>query len=474
MTALAAPRAPRAPRRHLRPASILLASLVIAAGSSAASLAIGPRTSHPVSPAQGTGPASGPTVQQPLGPAGGPSTGSLAAQDVATIDHNITAWTANLSRNAKDFLSATYLGLLYEARGRLTGDLADYLRAKSAAEQALAGLPGDLDAEILHARLLQTLHDFPGALSEARSILQQDPTALQALATAGDAELELGDVKDAAAAFDSLSSQAPGAPVTARQSRLAFIEGDTRTALTLAERAYTEAVAAGQTGASLGWYAYVAGTVSLATGSPADATSWFDKAVAAWPDSFLVLAGQARAQAALGQTEAAIASYERAIAIAPQPDALAQLGDLYALQGQTRLADQQYATVEAIAHLAAVNEQVYNRQLVLFSVNHDRDLPQALELATNELAVRKDVYGYDAFAWALLANGRVTEADAAIQQALAFGTKDALVSYHAGMIAAALGDTVRARTLLAAALALPGGLDPLAANRAAATLAALP
>jgi tetratricopeptide (TPR) repeat protein len=214
--------------------------------------------------------------------------------------------------------------------------------------------------------------------------------------------------------------------------------------------------------------------VALATGSPADAAAWFDKAVTAWPNSFLALGGQARAQAALGDVDAAIATYQKAIAIAPQPDTLALFGDLYALRGDTKLADQQYATVEAIAHLAAVNQQVYNRQLLLFSVNHDRDVAQALALATQELAVRKDAYGYDAYAWALLANGRTADADAAIRQALAFGTKDALLDYHAGAIAAALGDASRARTLLAAALALPGGLDPLAASRAAATLAALP
>jgi hypothetical protein len=110
---------------------------------------------------------------------------------------------------------------------------------------------------------------------------------------------------------------------------------------------------------------------------------------------------------------------------------------------------------------------------VLFSVNHDRDLAEALQLAERELAVRQDVYGYDADAWALLANGRPAEADAAMRQALALGTRDALLDYHAGEIAAALGDAARARTFLGEALAITGALDPLAGSRAAATLAGL-
>ena len=57
--------------------------------------------------------------------------------------------------------------------------------------------------------------------------------------------------------------------------------------------------------------------------------------------------------------------------------------------------------------------------------------------------------------------------------ARALGTRDALFSYHAGMIAAGLGDTARARTLLAEALAINPGFDPLQASRARAALAAL-
>jgi tetratricopeptide (TPR) repeat protein len=483
MTALAAPQAPhapqapRAPARRMRPIVVLAASLVVVAASYGASNLIGSKSSHPTSAGGAAQPRvqiTGQVAQLPPPAAGGPVTGPVSDEAVETIDHSIAAWTANLGRNSKDFLSAGYLGLLYEARGRLTGNLDDYLRAQTATEQAIAALPGDLDAAAVHARLLQTLHDFPGALKEAQSILAQDPKAVQALATACDAQLELGDVNGAKAAFDSLQEMAPGPAVTARLSRLTFITGDSTAALSLAKQAYTEANAAGQTGAALGWYAYVVGTVSLATGSPAQALTWFDTAAAAWPDSFLVLGGEARAEAALGRDDAAITTLRQAIAIAPQPDTLTILGDLYALRGETKLADQQYATVEAIAHLAAVNEQVYNRQLVLFSVNHDRDLAQALTLADAELAVRKDAYGYDAEAWALLANGRAAEADAAMRQALAFGTKDALLSYHAGMIAAALGDTARARTMLQDAVSISGGLDPLAASKAAAALAALP
>lgn len=466
MTELAAPRLPRPRLRRIRPILIVAASIAIIGGSYVANAL---RAVPAPAPPSVTQPAS-PNLPALSAPGDAPSGGTTG---LAAIDHALKAWTSNLARNRKDFLSATYIATLYDARGRLTGDIGDYGRAQTAVAEALAIVPDYATAQVLQARLLQTLHDFPGALAAARAILQKDPTVLQALATAGDAMLELGDVKGAAAAFASLETKAPGAAVTARLSRLAFIKGDTRSAVSLAQRAWDEASAAGQTGASLGWYAYLAGMTSMSTGSPDAALRWFQKAIAVWPDSYLAIAGEARAQAALGHTDAAITSYQESIAIAPQPDALTALGDLYALEGDAKLAADQYATVEAIGRLAAINQQVYNRQLVLFSVNHERDLADALRLAEQELQVRKDAYGYDAEAWALLANGRAVDADAAMAKALAFGTRDSLLLYHAGEIAHALGDDARATDLLGRALAIRGALDPLSASRAQATLESL-
>jgi tetratricopeptide (TPR) repeat protein len=470
MTALAEPQAPRSPRlrlRRVRPAALLVAALAVAVGSYAGSMLLGRPATHPITAV------APPLDAAPVEPADGPATASATVASLAVLDHDIGLWTANVAKNDRDFVSATTLGSLYDARGRLTGDVGDYLRAEDALDRSLAIAPGEMAAGVLHARLRQTMHDFTAAMVETQAILKDDPTQMQALATLGDAKLELGDIDGAAAAFATLQAKVPGPAVTARLSRIAFLRGDATAAGALAKRAFDEAMAAGQTGSGLGWYAYVAGTVAISAGTPNDAITWFEKALAAWPDSYLALAGEARAQGALGRTDAAIASYRLAIAVAPQPDSLTFLGDLYALAGKAKLAENQYATVEAIAHLAAINQQVYNRQIVLFSVNHDRDLVAALTLAAQELTFRKDIYGYDAYAWALLANGRAAEADAAMQHALSLGTRDTILWFHAGMIASAVGDTARAKTFLEAAVSLPGALDPLSASRANAALAGL-
>ena len=159
--------------------------------------------------------------------------------------------------------------------------------------------------------------------------------------------------------------------------------------------------------------------------------------------------------------------------IIPQPDYIAALGDLYALSGQPDQAEIQYKTVEYIGKLSALNKQIYNRQLANFYSDHDRHVDEALRLALAELAVRKDVPGYDAAAWAYYKNGDFAHAQSMIKMSLAQGTQDARIYFHAGMIAYRLNDSDRAREYLAEALALNPHFSLLYGDEARRTLEGL-
>lgn len=476
MTAQSLPRLRIARPRRIRPIGILVASLTLVAAGQLASVDRGPETAAPLGAGQGApagpgapvGPGAPQAVDGPVSPPNAPFADTPAS--LAQIDSSIARWSANLAANDLDFISARNVALLYEGRARISGDVTDYARAEEAASRSLGIEPRQLDVQALHARILLASHEFSRALREASAVDRSAPNQPAVLAIIGDASLELGDVDGAAAIYTRIEELAPGPAVTARLSRVAFLRGDPIGAVALAESAHKAAAKDGEDGPALSWYAYLAGTLSMSAGMPDDAARWFDRALSDWPDSFLALAGRARAAAALGDTDAAIAGYEAAIAVAPQPDALTALGDLLTLRGDTAAAEQHYATVEAIARLQGDGGLVYNRQLVLFDVNHERDAAGALELATAELAERKDAHGYDAYAWALLANGRPAEADAAMATALGGGTRDAMFLYHAGEIALALGDRSRAADLLEQALAIRGALDPLSAARAAESL----
>ncbi|MEP6469263.1 MAG: hypothetical protein ABJC24_05780, partial [Chloroflexota bacterium] len=122
---------------------------------------------------------------------------------------------------------------------------------------------------------------------------------------------------------------------------------------------------------------------------------------------------------------------------------------------------------------AGATGSVYDRQLVIFAADHRRDVPAAVRRARAELALRPDVYGHDALAWALYRAGSLDEAAEQTQAALALGTPDPRIAYHAGMIAAARGDRERAEALLRQALDGAAMLPPLQVPEARAALAAL-
>jgi tetratricopeptide (TPR) repeat protein len=400
-------------------------------------------------------------LEAPGGPAG--LSQAPGRPQIQEIERLIRAFGGRVREqpNALDF---TFLGRLQLMRGRLTGDVAAYGQARSDLTRALDLYPDDPEAAALLAVVRYTTHDFHGALDLASGVYDQDPSRYGALAVIGDAQMELGRYDEAEATYAQLARGVPEAgAVQARRSRMAFLRGDGEQAMGLAQIAEKQARDAGAFGAELSFYSVLQGQVAFDAGNYDEAAAHFEEALRVAPDYYVARAMLAKARAAQGRTDNAIRLYVRAIALVPQPDFLAALGDLYAIRGERRLAEEQYATVEAIATLARVNKQVYNRQLALFYADHDVDVERAVELTESELRVREDVYGYDAYGWALYKAGRLEEARAASEQALRLGTSDPKLWYHAGMISAALGADDLAREQLGRSLSLGPAFDPLQA-----------
>jgi tetratricopeptide (TPR) repeat protein len=389
------------------------------------------------------------------------------------IDRLIHAYEerAKTTPNVSEY---TLLGELYVTKARSTGDVATYARAEESLERALAIAPEYTEAQSLLASVRFTTHDFVGALQLANEVLTEKPRDFGALAVAGDAQLELGRYEEAKAIYARLSRLLPGTPaVDVRVARFAWLTGEVDEALRHAAQATSSARRSGIFGAGLAWYQCFEARIHLDRGDYDEAARLYESARKAAPDYHVALAGLARARAAQGRILAAISLYESAIRIVPEPDYLAALGDLFAVRGQEQPAQEQYDTVDVVAKLAEINRQVFNRQLAVFYADHQINPAAAVELAASELTVRKDVYGYDAYAWALYRNERFKEAREASDEALALGTPDARLLYHSGLIWAALGNDELARTDLERALQISPRFDPLHARVARRTLSSL-
>ncbi|HEY8868884.1 MAG TPA: hypothetical protein VIM30_05795 [Candidatus Limnocylindrales bacterium] len=401
------------------------------------------------------------TTLAPPGESGGlPAIGS-----VAQIDHSITAWAANVAANPDDFISATNLAVLYHARGRLTGDLDDQTRALAAARMASSIAPTQTAAKSLEATILYTLHDFASAVTTADALYRANPADLGSLATRADAELELGRISAARSDYSVVAAAAPGAAVDVRLARLAYITGDPAQAKALAAKALGEAAAA-DSEADLGFYDYAVGEYARLSGATAAARSAYTAALAIRATDFGSLVALAKVDAATGHVDAAIAGLEHAASIAPQPETLTLLGDLKFLQGHEADALAQYATVRAIRQLSAISGTVFDRQLLLFELDHGGASPAILATAQDGLATRSDSGAQDLVAWAAYRLGRFELARQEMGAALATGIRDARILEHAGAIAIANGDRASGEGLLRQALALGPALDPLATAEA--------
>ena len=438
-------------RPHVRPIAFAGAAVILVAGSYLVA-ALAPRSvpALPVAPQD---------ARDLVVPAPAPAAGA-SEQLRSAIDHEIELWSASLALNEGNFIAAGTLGALYLQRARLSGDVADYGRALEAAERSIEADPIYWPGHALRASVLFATHDFSGALNEARATYGAAPAQLEALAVIGDASLELGDLEVAEAAFLELGDAAPSPPVWSRLAHLAFIRGDADRALQLVGQSVA-ATDSTTDPAAAAFYWFQLGDLHRASGNLPAAMAPYLDALSALPGYLPATVGLARVREAQGRRAEAIALLEEAAARVPQPELLAALGDLYALDGDASAAERQYALVERIGDVAAATGSIYDRQLVLFAADHDRGLPQAISRARAELAIRHDVYGHDALAWALFKAGQLDEAASEAAIALSLGTPDPRLAYHAGMIAAAQGRTDDARWLLTEAMEGAAYLPPL-------------
>ncbi len=392
--------------------------------------------------------------------------GDSLPSSIASTDEAIAFFEGRVQRDPLDFISYASLGRMHLRRGQETGDVDAYLRAEAGFERALELQPGYPSARAYLASTYFSQHRFEEALALSRDVYDASPDSLQGLATMGDAYLELGRYDEAGDAYFELLRLEPAPAVLSRLSHLAHLNGDTDEALELLSRAAQEEADSGQPKESVAWYLARLGALRFGAGKLEEAAKHYQASLDALDGYHVALAGLGKVRAAQGRYDKAIALYERAVSIVPEPASLAALGDLYARAGDAERARLQYDTVGVIARLAAINRQVYNRELVLFYADHEINLAEALALAEREIAVRKDIYGYDALAWALYKNGRVEEAADAIVEALRLGTQDASLYYHAGMIYRGLGDAEQARSYLSRALAINPGFSVLQAEQA--------
>jgi len=396
---------------------------------------------------------------------------TLAAD--TTADRMIAIYQRLLRIRPHDAESYYKLGDAYIEKGRETGDVTYFELAAQALRKALAVDPALGPAHRHLALVLYTLHDFAGAADHSRAAIKLDPRDSYAYGVMGDSELETGDYQGAARSYAMMIALRADLYSYARRSGLESVRGETAPCVADLKCAIADGQRTGIPAESIAWVQWQLGNEYFKTGNLNGAEQQYQESLQTYPGYHRALAGMAQVRAAQGRLADAAGLYNQAIAVIPMPEYAAALADIYSIMGRAQDAARQRSLVEFIGRLNRINKLLYNRSLAYFYADHDIEVPAALELASAELAVRRDIYGHDAMAWALYKSGQARAARAQMQAALSLGTCDPRLFYHAGMIELKLGHRELARRELSRALALNPHFQPIQDAVAAQTLAML-
>jgi tetratricopeptide (TPR) repeat protein len=349
--------------------------------------------------------------------------------------------------------ASSLLGHAYLQKVRESGDPSYYPKAETLFRQALDADAGDVDALVGLGTLALARHEFAQALDWGEQARQHDPAHAAAYGVIGDAQIELGRYDDAVETIQAMVDLRPDLGSYARVSYMRELMGDRDGALAAMEQAATAGSGYAE---NVAWVHVQLGNLRFDGGYLDAAAHDYAAALAAMPGYAAAVAGQARVAAARGDLDEAVALYQQAVQTIPLPEFVVAYGETLDAAGKHDEAAAQYALVAAIQQLQRANGVNTDLELALFTADHGRpqDLPRAVEQAQAQVAERPSVVAWDVLAWTLYRGGDLDGAADASREALRLGTRNALMHFHAGMIAAARGERDEAIALLEDALAI--------------------
>ena len=353
------------------------------------------------------------------------------------------------AEDPRDFLTRTMLGEVRARRGRETGDLARFVSAEEAFRDALRLKADHGPARIGLAGALASQHRFREALELVAKVIESDPKNSGAHVVAFDAAMESGQYPRADEALAALGRAAPdSAALLARAALRAEVHGDIDGAIARADKASAAAAQEGADAEARAWYEARCGDLRFHKGDLDGARAHFVAALGFHSAHPAALLGMVAVHRAKGANAEARKILERLAADSPTPGVLFELGDLHAGSGLPEDAARARDRAVALATREGPWRRTYRREMAEFLADEGGDPEQALALAREDLPERGDVHGHGVLAWALFRCGKLDEAAAAMEKALALGTHEPSLWERAALLHLARGEKDQAKALL--------------------------
>jgi tetratricopeptide (TPR) repeat protein len=359
-------------------------------------------------------------------------------------------------RNGRNLeLGLEQLGWAFVAKARESFDPGFYKLAEQCARSIEMRNPQSQEAMLLRAHVLQNLHRFKESETLARRLVQQRGLSFD-YGLLGDALMEQGKLSDAVEAYQRMMNLKPDLRAYARAAHMRWLKGDLAGAIEAMQLAVSgaspsDAESAAWVNTRLAFYEFQAGHIDEAEQRCAFALS-LQKNYA----PTLLLKG--KMLLAQNRFREAVDALQDAAKLNPLPEYQWTLAE--ALRAAGRENEASGIEVQLQKHGASSDP----RTMALFLATRHQNPETTLQLARTELGSRSDVFTHDALAWSLAAAGYLAEAHSEMQCALAEGTQDARLFFHAAVIASQAGHAADAARWLGKASALSQLLLPSERN----------
>ena len=284
-----------------------------------------------------------------------------------TLDVQIEQLVARVDEVPGDYVAWASLGLAYVQQARVTanGDL--YELANTALETSLDINESDNFVAFAGLSALSSAkHDFVSAEEHALDGLEINEYSAILWGALSDAQLQLGRYSDASTSVQKMLGLSPDTSSFARASYLRELHGDTAEAVRFMQRALDDA----PTPADRSFALLHLGDLAFNVGDATSALDYYRAALDALPDSAAAFAGQARAEAALGETNTAITHYEALIERGLEPFYILQYAELLDSIGRADDAADNYRIYEREEGEFAAQEFLPDATYTLFLADH--------------------------------------------------------------------------------------------------------
>jgi Flp pilus assembly protein TadD len=352
-----------------------------------------------------------------------------------------------IEKNPKNFEAYNALALALSRRARESSNVKFYAQAEETLKKSFELSPGNFDGERIHVWLLLGKHEFASAREGARKLNQKMPDDVMVYGFLTDANIELGNYKEAEDAAQLMLDLRPGnLPGLTRAAYLRELFGDLDGSVELMNMAY-QSTPPSET-EDRAWILSQIAHLQLMSGKITEADNTLQQALALFPGYHYALGNLAKVRLEQKRYEDAVNLLQQRYDAAQHAENLYDLAEALDLAGQQERAQKDFAEFETKSILESARADNSNRELIFYYADHAHQPAKALQVAQAERARRHDVFTLDAYAWALHVNGRDTEARTQIAAALAVGIRDPKMLRHAGEIALSTGDRAAAEHYL--------------------------